>query len=131
MTMNKKQLPAASEVDETALRTDLTERLVKQRQAAVGGEQRDLLVLEARFLCQSLPSRILTWIGTQGLAFRGDGQTLLMLRISFGRLQLFSEFTTAGELCTEVQSLEKLDRLSMGVRLLPLVQLVPALARER
>jgi hypothetical protein len=129
MTTNKRQLPA--EVNEAVLRTELTDRLVTQRQAAVSGEQRDLLVLEARFLCRSLPSRILTWLGTQGLAFHGDGQTLLMLRISFGRLQLFSEFTAAGELFTEEQSLAKLDRLSMGVRLLPLAQLVPALVRER
>ena len=131
MTSNKRQAPVSTEVDEVTLREELTDRLVKQRHAAVGNEQRDLLVLEARFLCQSLPSRILTWLGTQGLAFRGDGQTLLMLRISFGRLQLFSEFTAAGELFAEEQSLAKLDRLSMGLRLLPLAQLVPALVRER
>jgi hypothetical protein len=131
MSAYKKQPAVSPEVDEVALRGELTERLVNQRHASVGNEQRDLLVLEARFLCQSLPSRIFTWLGTQGLAFRGDGQTLLMLRISFGRLQLFSEFTAAGELFAEEKSLAKLDRLSMGVRLLPLAQLVPALARER
>lgn len=131
MAANKKQPMVLPGVNEGELRGELTERLVNQRHAAIGSEQRDLLVLEVRFLCQSLPSRILTWLGTQGLAFRGDGQTLLMLRISFGRLQLFSEFTAAGELFAEEQSLTKLDRLSMAVQLLPLAQLVPALARER
>ncbi|WP_254509529.1 hypothetical protein [Anatilimnocola floriformis] len=106
--------------EEQELRATLTQRLVKERCASAKSNQVDLLTLEARFTCQSLPSRILTWLGTSGIAFRGDGATLMMLRLTFARLQIFAEFTTGGELFAEEVSLNRLDKLSVGLRLLPL-----------